>query len=90
MIESNTRSILRSGDSRGVALSPKWLQRYKPKRFYVIHLNGFVLVFPFEQTSHLEKAFGETVAEVVREVITKKSHSVDQEVGFSESSGEPD
>ena len=81
MIESTTRSVLRSGDSRGVALSPKWLQRHKPTRLHVVHVNGFVLVFPIEQTEQLENALGETIARIVRETIANNQPSIDQESG---------
>ncbi len=87
MIESTTRSILRSGDSRGVALSPKWLERYKPTRLNVVHVNGFVLVFPVEQASFLENNFGKIVAKAVEKAIIKNQLPRDQESEQSDPSG---
>ena len=75
MIETVTRSLLRSGDSRGVVLSPGWLRKYTPKQLYVVYLDGLVLVFPTEQAAQLENAFGEAIARIVQRSITKDQQS---------------
>lgn len=72
MIETVTRGLLRSGDSRGVVLSPGWLRKYNPEKFHVVYLNGLVLVFPTEQASQLEDAFGEAIARIVQKTLTQE------------------
>lgn len=72
MIETVTRSLLRSGDSRGVVLSPGWLRKYTPKQLHVVYLNGLVLVFPIEQASQLEDAFGNAIARIIQDSLTQE------------------
>ncbi len=79
MIKAVTRKLLRSGDSRGVALSPKWLRKYNPEKLHLIYSNGLILVFTQDQLAKLDTIFDHAVAAAIRASIDTHSITKDSE-----------